>query len=820
MLMQKGLFSHKTGKGLLFLLVGLACALPSLGQRKIKEYFLTIREEKVNKSGKWVNSMTINHSIPGPTLHFSYGDSAVIHVKNDMMMESSIHWHGILLPNLMDGVPYLSTPAIEPGTTFTYRFLIHQTGTYWYHSHTMLEEQSGLYGGIVIQPRKKRVKYDHELVLFLSDWTNEQPGHVLNNLKRNSEWYALKKGNEQSIYSAIKHHGLGERILMGEMQMPPMDISDVYYNAFLTNGDSIFHFPDVYPGERIRLRVIDGSSSTFFHLQYGGGKMEVIAADGQNVVPVKVDRMLIGAAETYDVLITIPQKGSVEFRATAQDGSGYTSAYFGTGRLEQAPTLPKPDLFHMSAIMMEGMAGMKMPGMSMQMSASMVKREMPYVKKAYIDREDINIAGALSMNMGGMNMGNMDSSGNMPGMNMDSSGNMPGMNMDSSGNMPGMNMDSSGSMPGMNKDSSGKMPGMNMDSSGSMPGMNMQGMGYSGSDQNSGKGDSVIFNYDMLRSLHPTNFDTLLHPVRHLTFNLTGSMYRYIWSINGKTLSEDDSIQVKQGEVLEITMVNQSMMYHPMHLHGHFFRVLNINGDYSPLKHTVIVPPMRTVTIQFEANAPGDWFFHCHILYHMMSGMARTFQYTSYKRPAVMAKYPFQKAVMDDRKWFFWGNAGVGSNMSELHMMYSNIKNAITLEGDGKVWGSVHPYEATATYERFITNYLRPYVGVVSSNKEEYLKYFKNNGSPIPLQDTRGVIGIKYLLPLLVNSDLRVDTRGHVRFQLDGKTWMLPRIWLTYLWNTDLEYQVGVEGMVSQYLSLTAGYHSDYGWGGGLMVRF
>ena len=752
---QGNFINYRIGKALLFLLIGLSGYFPSLGQKRIREYFLTIRMEKVNKSGKWVDAMTINHSIPGPTLTFTEGDSAVIHVKNDMLMETSLHWHGILLPNLMDGVPYLSSPSIEPGKTFTYSFVLHQTGTYWYHSHTMLEEQSGLYGPIVIHSKKKTRNYDQELVLFLSDWTTEKPEHILNNLKRNLEWYALKKGNEQSIYSAIKNHGLGERIQMGEMHMPPMDISDVYYNAFLTNGDTIFNVPDVHPGERIRLRIIDGSSSTFFHLQYGGGKMDIIAADGQRVEPIQVDRMLIGDAETYDAIITIPQKGSVEFRATAQDGSGYTSVYFGKGQLKQAPTLPKPDLFHMNAVMMDGMAGMKMKGMNMQMSPMMMEREMPYVKKAYIDREDMNIAGSLSMNMPGMNMS-----------------------------------------------------GMNMDSTKDMSGMNMNGT------------DSVIFNYDMLRALHPTNFDTILHPIRHLTFNLTGSMYRYIWSINGKTLSEDDSIQVKLGEILEITLVNQSMMYHPMHLHGHFFRVLNTQGDYSPLKHTVIVPPMRTVTIQFEANAPGNWFFHCHILYHMMSGMARTFQYTDYKRPAIMAKYPMQKALMDDKKWFFWGNITAGTNMSDLRIMYSNTKNALTLEGDGRAWGTLHPYEATATYERFVTNYLRPYVGVVSSNKEEYLKYFKGSGRPVPLQDTRGVVGIRYLLPLLINSDLRVDTRGHFRFQLDAKTWLFPRIWLTYLWNTDQEYGIGLEGMVSQYFSLTAGYHSDYGWGGGLMVRF
>ncbi|SFV27901.1 multicopper oxidase domain-containing protein [Thermoflavifilum thermophilum] len=802
----------------------------------VKEYWLTIREEKVNKSGKWVKAITVNDSIPAPTLYFTEGDSAVIHIHNAMDQASSIHWHGILIPNYYDGVPYLSTPPIGPGKTFTVRFVIRQNGTYWYHSHSMMQEQRGLYGAFVIYPRKETRKYDAEKTIVLSDWTNENPHHIMNNLKRGMEWYAIQKGQAQSLNRVIAHHGLAERIQMAWQRMPPMDVSDVYYDAFLANGQKSIHFPDVYPGERIRLRIIDGSSSTFFHLQYSGGNMQIIAADGQDVKPVEVTRMLIGIAETYDVIITIPDSGMYELRATAQDGSGYTSLYFGKGTLHPAPTLPKPDIFHMEGLMMEGMAGMKMKmdHMNMYVSQKTMDREMPYIQKAYLDREDLQIGGSLSMQMPGMDMHDMNMHDmNMHDMDMHDSDmhnmNMHNMNMHDM-NMHDMDMDAAGMTHSRETDSlsmpahehADTMPPASM-----MHHMHMDHMQMSDSNQQNivasashspTSSDSIIFNYDLLQALHSTAFDTLQHPVRHLTFNLTGSMWRYIWSINGKTLSEDDSIQVKQGEILRITLNNQTMMYHPMHLHGHFFRVVNANGTLSPLKHTVIVPPMRSITIEFAANEPGDWFFHCHILYHMMAGMARTFQYTDYLQPDTMQYFPIKHLLHDDNHWFFWGDALLASNFGEGYLSYSNRKNWIQVNGD---YGWNHQlYEWQGTYERFVTRYLRPYVGIVSSNKEEYLNYFKDHNKPEPIQDTRGIVGVRYLLPLFLNADLRIDTRAHARFTLSGETWLFPRLWLNYSVNTDKEWDVHLEGMLNQYVSVTAGYNSDYLWGGGLLVRF
>ncbi|MBX6380035.1 MAG: multicopper oxidase domain-containing protein [Thermoflavifilum aggregans] len=792
----------------------------------VREYWLTIREQKVNKAGKWIKAVTVNDSIPAPTLYFTEGDLAVIHITNAMEEPSSIHWHGILLPNYYDGVPYLSTPPIAPGKTFTVRFVIRQHGTYWYHSHSMMQEQRGLYGAIVIYPRKQAPhEYDKEKTILLSDWTNESPHRIMNNLKRGLEWYTIKKGQAQSLDRVIAHHGLGERIQMAWQRMPPMDISDVYYDAFLANGQRALYFPDAKPGDRIRVRIINGSSSTFFHLQYSGGNMQIIAADGQDVKPVEITRMLIGIAETYDVILTIPGNGQYELRTTAQDGSGWASVYFGKGSLHPAPTLPKPDIFHMEAVMMEGMAGMKMKmdHMNMYVSQKRMEREMPYIRKDYLSREDIRIGGALSMQMPGMHMHDMHmhDMDNMEMHDMDMHDmDMHDMDMHDM-EMHDTEMDASqGEQP--HQTHTGEMPANTMSDNHDMHHMHMLHMEMQddspSANEKNMQADSIIFNYDMLQALHSTAFDTTQHPVRHLTFNLTGSMWRYNWSINGKTLSEEDSIQVKQGEILRITLNNETMMYHPMHLHGHFFRVINANGSYSPLKHTVIVPPMRSITIEFAANEPGDWFFHCHILYHMMAGMARTFQYTDYIQPDTMQYFPIKHLLHDDNHWFFWGNAMLASNYGEGYLSYSNRKNWIQVNGE---YGWHHQqYEWQSTYERFITRYLRPYAGVVTSNKEEYLNYFKNNGKPIPSQDTRGIIGVRYLLPLFLNADLRMDTRAHVRFTLSGETWLFPRIWLNYSVNTDKEWYVQAEGMINANISLTAGYHSDYAWGGGLLFRF
>jgi CopA family copper-resistance protein len=806
---QRGFRIARVLYACIFVLYGLQVS----AQRLIQEYTLTIREQKVHKAGTSVMAVQVNDSIPAPTLYFHEGDSAVIHIKNEMDEESSVHWHGILLPAIYDGVPYLTTPPIKPGGTYTVRFPIRQHGTYWYHSHSMMQEQRGLYGAIVIYPKQEPVSYDREIVLVLSDWTRENPHHIMTNLKRNTEWYAVKKGQALSLNRVVAHHGLAERIETAWQRMPPMDVSDVYYDAFLVNGEPTWKFPQLHPGERVRLRVVNGSSSTFFHLQFAGGKLEMIASDGQDIQPISVDRVLIGIAETYDFILTLPRQGAYEFRATAQDGTGHASVYLGNGPMHAAPDLPAPDLYHLGAIQMQGMEGMSMPGM--HLSARTLARSRPYAEKAYLDREDLAIAGEGSMH--GMDHGSahmVPTEETHAGMSHGTHHHPAAGQMEESMPNASSGKTDKPAVHDMNH-MDHSMGHMDHDMS-HMPHMGHQGM--ADMEGSPGKSPTVAFNYDMLKARQPTAFDMKGHAFRRLTFTLTGSMWRYDWSINGKVLSEADSIQIRSGEILRITLVNETMMYHPMHLHGHFFRVLNKNGAYSPLKHTVIVPPMRTVTIEFLANEPGDWFFHCHVLYHMMAGMSRIFQYADYQRPESMRPFPLHMIYHEDQHWYRWGEITATSNRAEGYLSYSNRKNQVELKGEYGWQNSLN--EAEASYAYFATRYLRPYVGVVTSNKDEYLKYYKSRDRHIPDQDIRAVAGVRYLLPFFLNADLRIDTRAHVRLGVDGETWLFPRVWLHYGANTDGEFRVGLEGMWSEHFSLTAGYHSDYKWGGGLTWRF
>lgn len=318
--------------------------LPTQGLASVKEYHLTIALEEVEIQGKQAQGMTINGHIPGPVLRFNNGDLARIHVTNKMDVSTSIHWHGILVPPGMDGVPFVTQPPIAPGTTFTYEFPVRQTGTYWYHSHSNLQEQSGLYGAIVIADEENRQNVDHDRVVLLSDWTTDDPHEVLRTLKRGSEWFALEKGSAQSILGAAKAGKLGGYFFRELQRMPPMDIADVAYDYFLANGKPEIAL-DTKPGETIRLRLIDGSATTYFHLEYAGGPMTIISADGQLVDPVNHSRFLVGVAETYDVLITVPDSGAYELRATAHDGSGHASIWIGSGKRHPAPDIPKPNLY-------------------------------------------------------------------------------------------------------------------------------------------------------------------------------------------------------------------------------------------------------------------------------------------------------------------------------------------------------------------------------------------------------------------------------------------------------------------------------------------
>jgi CopA family copper-resistance protein len=749
----------------------------------VREYQLTIDKKMVNITGKEVMGMAINGTIPGPTLRFTEGEYAKIHVTNNMEVETSVHWHGLLLPNFYDGVPYLNTPPIAPGETFIYEFALHQSGTYWYHSHTMLQEQLGVYGSIVIEPKEKTVDYDHDLVIVFSDWTDDKPMNVLRNLKRGNDWFGIKKGTATPLNRVIGRGALGAQFNFWKQRMESADIADVYYPAFLTNGQKTNEYPEFKAGEKVRVRMINAAASTYFWLTFGGETPLLVANDGLDVVPVQKEKLLFAIAETYDFIVTIAENGKIEIRATAQDGSGQTSAFLGEGMLMAAPDVSRPDKIQM----MKDMAKMDMKMGAPALKANPKKDERFAMKEKY-----------------GMKMEGMD---NMEGMKMKGDEKpMPEMQHQQHQNMqhdtiPKMKMENMDKMEGMQHES------MKMDG-GDMANMNMED----------------DFSYDFLKSPHKTTYPEGT-PVKEILLNLTGNMNRYVWSLNGVPLSETDKIKIKEGEVTRMTLNNLTMMHHPMHLHGHFFRVINKNGEYSPLKHTVNVPPMQQVTIEFYGNEYGDWIFHCHVLYHMMGGMARVFSYDT-PRDKRMADFPYSKLVHETDMFYSWGTLDASSQMVGLNLVSSNIRNQFNLLAEV---GYNKNLEAELTYQRYIYDYASAFVGVnVENTFQDSLGAF----------DVIGVAGLRFFTPYMFDLDVRVDNKLRPRIGIGRSVMLFPRfsVFGYYEYQADfgaitnfedgvdyekeIVWSAGAEYLLSKNFSLTASYDNRFGAGGGLSIRF
>lgn len=664
---------------------------PAFG--KTVEYDLFIEYKTLNFTGKEVKAISINKSIPGPILYWTEGDIAKVRVHNRLEEETSIHWHGILLPNKEDGVPYLTTPPIKPGTSREFNFTVKQSGTYWYHSHTELQEQKGVYGAIVIYPKEKQEQPDREYVLVLSDWTDEDPHEVMRTLKRGSDYYMLKRGTMQSIYGAVKNKALADFLKSSLQRMPPMDISDVGYDLFLINGKKELSLP-AKPGETILLRIVNASAGTYFYLQFAGDYLKVVSADGQDVEPFDIERILIAIAETYDVTVVVSDKGSFEFRATAQDGSGSAAAFIGEGEKVFAPDIPKPDLYRMHT------AGHEM---GMDMSMDMQKHDMH----------------------------------------------------------------------------------------------KMQDMGMTADIR-------PLPPYEHLRSVRQTVLPES-NPVRTITLILDGDMERFVWTINGKILSEAEPIIIKKGDNVRIVFENKSMMHHPMHLHGHFFRVLNKQGEYSPLKHTVDIPPMGKQTIEFYAGEDKDWPLHCHILYHMEAGMFTVLSYEgSVIDPEIeeARKDPANNLKKD--MWFFWGKLSLLTQMGDLFLNASNTRNIFSIYREAGRDGS---YDVEILYSRYINRFFSILAG-----------------GNITDEDRRGVLGTRYLLPLNIESRAWVDTEKELRISFEKKLQITDRFSLSgqfeYDTGTKSEWVAGGEWTINKWLSLTARHHSDYGTGAGVMIRF
>lgn len=705
-----------------------ACLL-FLGEKsfsqKVVRYDLVVRDTGVNFANKKVPAYAVNGQIPMPELHFTEGDTAIIAVHNELDTETSLHWHGLILPNNMDGVPYLTTPPIKAHTTFIYKFPIVQNGTYWYHSHTKLQEQNGMYGGFIIHKRQEEVIPEYTMVL--SDWTNMKPFEVHRRLHNANDWSALKKANiqkgaAQTYADAIAQNSFGIKLENEWKRMLAMDVSDVYYDKFFINGKEKINLLNYKAGDKIRLRIINGGSSTYFWLKYAGGKITVLANDGIDVVPVEVDRLIIAVAETYDVMITIPENGKAfEFLATSEDRIRTTSLFVGNGTPIEASRLQPLKYFK----------GMEMMNDMMKMNGDM--------------------------------------------------------------NDMGMNM--------------------------SLQQMDMNIVMYpEGNNQ-------TTLNYAMLKSPVKTTLPDA--PTKEYKFELTGNMNRYVWSIDNKTVSETDKILIKKGENVRIILYNNSMMRHPMHLHGHFFRVLNGQGDYAPLKNVLDIMPMETDTIEFAATESGDWFFHCHILYHMMSGMGRIFSYEN-SAPNELIPNPKQairKLYKDDREFHFMIENDFASNGNDGEMMYQNTR--WKLQAEWRLgYNDMHGYETELHLGRYLgrMQWIYPYIGYDTRyRKQSAMMTEKNLFGDKNTKDFRDVlcVGLQYTLPMLINADIRLDQSGDVRLQFMREDIPISkRIRLSGMYNSDREYMAGLKYVLNKSIAISTHYDSDMGLGAGLTLSY
>ena len=521
---------------------------------------LAIGKLPVNITGQSRTAIAVNGQIPAPVLRWREGDTVTLNVTNRLNEPTSIHWHGMLLPYTMDGVPGLSFAGIAPGETFTYRFPVRQSGTYWYHSQSGFQEQLGLYGARVIEPKAGYPQaFDRDYVVFLSDWSDETPDTIIGNLKFQSDYYNFNQRTVGTFLEDVNRQGLkatiDDRIMWGEMRMSPTDILDVSgatYTYLINGQPPASNWTALFrPGERVRLRFINGSAMSIFDVRIPGLPLTVVQADGVDVRPVAVDEFRIGVAETYDVIVTPRDDRAFTIFVQPQDRSGYGRATLAprTGMVAAVPPLdPRP---------MRSMADM---GMDHGSTAGM------------------NHSGMDHSSMPGMNHGSMGGAGPAPGIKK----------LEGTVGVDNIAM--------MTRDRLAEAGG-----------------GLDGNGRRS-------LRYADLRALAPA--PDRRTPTRDVTLHLTGNMHRFMWGFDGKKFSEAAPIELQRGERVRFVLINDTMMEHPIHLHGMFSELDNGQGDYRPFKHTLTVKPAERLSFLITA-VPGRWAFHCHLLYHMEAGMFR-----------------------------------------------------------------------------------------------------------------------------------------------------------------------------------------------------
>jgi len=754
---------HKMSyKGLLSITL-LFLVTSSLFAQKVVRYDLYVTDTIVNFTGKEKRAIAVNGQIPMPTLVFTEGDTAEIHVHNQLKETTSLHWHGLFLPNKEDGVPNLTQMPIEPDSTHIYRFPIIQNGTHWYHSHSGLQEQIGMYGNFIMLKKesdptfRKGIDNLPTFPIILSEWTDYNPENIHRMLHNASDWFAIKKNTTQSYGEAIKAGHFKTKLTNEWKRMLAMDVSDIYYDKILINGSQNTDLKSIddkplKAGDKVRLRIANGGASSYFWLTYAGGKITVVANDGNDITPVTVDRLLIAVAETYDIVVTIAaEKTAFEFLATTEDRTNSASIYIGNGIKQLQSPQPKLKYFE----------GMKMMNDMMKMNG---------------DLDDMGMQ--MSLNQMDMNVV--------------------------------MYPEITGEKSSKHE---AKMDGMDMSNNTTDNNVNALP-------------EIVTLNYTMLKSPTKTNLPKNA-PTRELHFTLTGNMNRYVWSLDNKVVSEADKIMIKKGENVKIVLYNNSMMRHPMHLHGHDFRVLNGQGDYAPLKNTIDIMPMETDTLVFNANAEGDWFFHCHVLYHMMSGMGRVITYENQAANPLIQnpKLAQRKLFADDRNFHFMAENDFATNGNDGMAMLQNTRWSI-----GTEWrlgyNDMHGYETETHLGRYIgkMQWLMPFVGfdwryrIMGIDEQE-----KSLFGQTATKDNRSAVslGFMYTLPMLLNFQAEVYQDGIVRLLLMREDIPISkRIRAGFMVNTDKEYMVELRYIINRNMGLRTHYDSDMGLGIGLSLNY
>ncbi len=655
-------------------------------EARVVERTLVIGTTQLAPAGKALPVLTVNGTSPGPVLRFREGDVARITVRNTLQdEEASIHWHGLLVPNLEDGVPLLTTPVIGPGQTRVFEFLVRQHGTYWYHSHTAHQEQRGIHGAIVIEPREQSaMRTDHDETIVLSDWTDESPREVQRTLQRGGDWYALRKGSAQSLYGAWRAGRLGDYLDREKALVPPMDLGDVAYDAFLMNGQRRLALQG-RPGETIRVRLINAGAATYFYLDAATGPLRILAADGQDVQPTATRRLLIGPAECYDLLVTVPPAGTWELRATAQDGSGSVSAWVGAGEAHPTEGPPRPNPYGMTEYL-----------------------------TSILDQLDPE----------------------------------------------------PGALPSARP-------------------------------------------LSPYASLRAAQAHAVAKSFREVSLKLTGDMVRYTWSFDGLTAEEAGPLKVKRGETIRVKLVNNTMMHHPIHFHGHFFRLVTpgeTDPSTAPLKHTVDVPPMSARLIEFTANeGDGDWLLHCHLLYHHTAGMMRVVRVTGPDGE----EPPHQPALHAMPRLFAWGEATLTSLFHQASLTLRQDDHDLTLDWtQGARSGDGH--EGLLAYRHYVGPRWTWFAGYRTDAMTHGVDGF--------------VAGATYRLPYFIDATFSQQSGGESRLALTKHLQLFEQVGL------DLSIQhgrrTGTAGMavlnytLTKETSLTFGYSSDFGAGAGLTLRF